>query len=851
MKESNKDCNPLITAFIGEETNEVTATFMIDSGSCINTVTTPVWEEMKAQQIRVWNVKQKCNRQFTAYANCGPLVVLVSFHAVIRIDLHRKCIAQFYVISNASQSLIGRFTGAQLQVLRVGFAVNDISLIGEDTRFPMLPIKPVQLHLKTSEKPVKQLYFRVPESCRDAVIKQLKELIRCDIVECVSGPTAWISPMIVVPKENGDIRICIDMRAANKAIERIYHPLPTMEEIRAKLKGFRYFTKIDLVSAYYHIPLHEDSREITTFWSPLGVLRYKRMLFGINCAPEIFQRTMEELIGIVPGVVIYLDDILISGIDIEDHDKKLNKIEVLLQENKMKVNEKKCIYRQEKIEFIGFMISQKGIEISPRKVEAVREFRDPTTIAEIQSFLGLVNYMGHFIPNLTEKTDSLRSVIRSNVFSWETKERESFKALKDEIVQCTLTLGYFDSSDATTLFTDASPIGLGAVLVQSNKKEQNRIITCISKSLNETEKAYPQVHREALAVVWAMKRLYHYLIGIEFILVTDNQALTFIFNRDKDVSKRACNRAAAYALELQAFRFKAKHIEGKNNIADILSRLIPEFKATKVNNIVDTSNVNELGDGCFEASAITPEVIRTSLRTDDELQAVIKATSSNEWSDNIVKYRAFSGELYVWDDILWRSNRAVLPTALRIQAMENAHLGHPGSTTMKRILRERVWWPGMDKDIEQTVKECFDCTCVARTDPPEPLKMTLIPSEPWKFLAIDFFDASKMDIHLLVVVDYYSRYVWIKRMREKKAINVIQALEELIGQFDTPERIKADNGPPFDSKEFASYCNRRGIELIHSVPLWPQSNGEVEVQNRGIKRVLQLPSINKQNWEKN
>jgi transposase InsO family protein len=833
--------NEIVTGYIGD----VIITFLIDSGSPINTVTEDVWAEIIRHKVPVRDVKSasECNREFHAYGSHTPLKVIARFNSKLKVD-HLECEAVFFVIQNAKKSLISKATGEQMGLLRVGLEILHVkgSNMESIKPFPLLPVKPISLHIDSKVIPVKQQYYRVPAALQDRTTEKLKWMLDADIIEKVNEPVDWISPMLVIPKSNGDIRICIDMRAANKAIKRINHPMPNLDQFRIILNEFKIFSKIDMTSAYHHIPLSVESRKITTFWSNIGLLRYKRLMFGMNAAPELFQGMMEQLFSNIDGVVIYLDDILVGGKDVSDHDQRLNKVMDILKNNSLSLNEDKCEYRKNEIEFMGLMMSAKGISISPRKVEAVAKFRTPKNSDEVRSFLGLINYMSPFVGDLANKTSLLRKLL-TNKFEWTKEEQKSFDELKQEIINCTMALGYYSKEDETYLYTDASGEGLGAVLVQKGSNQVNRVITCISRSLSKTEQQYPQVHREALAIVWAMKRLYYYLIGRQFTLYTDNQALKFIFGQHKDLTKRACNRAAMYALELQMFSYNVEHVPGKQNISDVLSRLVTKDQSVSINSIEWPD------ESCF---AITTEMIKKETLSDESIQLIIRAIEESDWSNPQLKsFRVFKEEIYLWDGIVWKGDRIILPKSLRQNALQIAHLGHPGAISMKRMLRNRVWWPDMDEDVKQLIKSCNGCILVERTDPPEPLKMTVMPEYTWQHLAIDFFDASAHNIHLLVIVDYHSRYVCIKTMNINKTVNeVINKLEELFAMFDYPASIKSDNGPPFNSEAFANYCKSRGIKLNHSIPLWPQSNGEVEVQNKGIKRILQIAIAQKEDWKK-
>lgn len=255
---------------------------IIDSGSKFNLLSTEDWAKLQENKSALFNIRSKSNNNFRAYASDKLLRVLYVFEAPIYIGHMPEKIATFYVIENGRQSLLGKDTAIKLNVLRLGLNVNKVE---ELAPFPKWKNIVVKLAIDTNVTPVQQPVRRIPVALEEKVILKLEDGVKADIIEPVAGPSRWISPIVLAFKENGDIRMCIDMRRANRAILRENYPLPTFESFMTKLKGAKYFTRLDLKNAYHQIELHEDSREITTFITPRGLFRYKRLLFGVNSAP--------------------------------------------------------------------------------------------------------------------------------------------------------------------------------------------------------------------------------------------------------------------------------------------------------------------------------------------------------------------------------------------------------------------------------------------------------------------------------------------------------------------------------------------------------------------------------------
>lgn len=452
----------------------------------------------------------------------------------------------FFVIQNAHRSLLCKRTAEELKVLKVGLSVQVVEESGKVTQFPKLPNVLVKFVVDKNVTPRKAFFYRVPAAVEHLVEKKLQEMLRADIIERVKEPTEWLSQMVVVPKGPDDIRICINMKYPNEAIKRENYPLPVIENFLIKLRGCKVFSKLDITSAYHHVELHPESRKLTTFMTKDGPMRYKRLNFGVNSAPEIFQRLIEEMLSSCDGAMNFIDDIVLGGYDKSEHDKRLSQLLATLKKNNVKLNKEKCQFGVSEINFMGFVISAKGIRPSDEKIKAIQNFRKPKSNEEIRSFLGLVTFVGHFISNLATKSEPLRLMLRDQSIEWGEAQEKAFNLLRLELVENVRTLGFYDPKDETFLFTDASPWGLGAVLIQKNKIGTKRIISYAAKSLTIPERNYAHYEKEALAVVWAIEKFYFYLFGVQFTVCTDQESLKKLF------SKQTRRKESVHAAEPKA-----------------------------------------------------------------------------------------------------------------------------------------------------------------------------------------------------------------------------------------------------------------------------------------------------------
>lgn len=591
------------------------------------------------------------------------------------------------------------------------------------------------------------------------------------------------------------------------------------------------------------VEISEDSREITTFITKKGLYRYTRLMFGIVCAPEIFQQIMETILSGCKNCLNFMDDIVIYGKTEQELVEHTNAVLHRLKEYNVLLNQEKCKFKQQRIRFLGHMFSSDGLDVNEVKVQAIKSFRPPNTVEEVRSFLGLVTYVSKFIPNLATVTDPLRKLTKKDTpFEWSDEQQNAFQQLKDQLSSPT-TLGYYKLSDRTQLYADASPVGLGAVLVQFDGSEP-RIISYASKSLSDTEKRYCQTEKEALALVWSVERFHFYLFGRSFELITDHKALEVIFSP----KSKPCARIERWVLRLQSYRYTVVYRAGKNNIADPLSRLV---KFEQTNESFDEENEQYVQSITSLATPVAIRLIEIKEASidDAEIKAVEKALYNSTWSELASPFRVFETELCFVDKILLRGNRIVIPEKLRSRILDLAHEGHPGITKMKQRLRTKVWWPKIDAHAEAYVKQCHGCTMVSAPPPPVPVCRSKFPDKPWQHLAIDFLGPLPSNDYLLVVVDYYSRFIEIDVMRKIDSAETIKRLCVMFARFGNPISITADNGTQLVSEEFKGFCNENNILLISTIPWWPQENGEIERQNRSILKRLIISQNQKRNWK--
>ncbi|XP_063411616.1 uncharacterized protein K02A2.6-like [Mytilus trossulus] len=372
---------------------------VIDSGATVNIIDRTLWEHLKKNKIKCES--KTSSKNLYAYGSNKPLTIAVSFNT--NVCVNDRCVsADFFVIEEDGQALLGHKTSIELGVLKIETNVNTVTdnvvKTNYTSKFPKVfsgvgKLVNFQLKIPIDKRiqPVIQPLRRIPYHLRGKLEEKLNELVEQDIIEAVNGPSQWTSPIVVVPKKNGDIRICVDMRRANLAVMRERYPIPTVDEVIQDLNQSKVFSKLDIKLAYHQIELTPEFRQITCFMTHKGIFRYKRLMFGINSAPEMYNKVMSQVFQGLDGVRNIFDDVVVYGSTSNEHNERLDAVLQRLEERGLTLNIDKCKFNMANIEFMGHMLSEHGIGVSQSKVEAIVNARRPESVSEIRSFLGLVN----------------------------------------------------------------------------------------------------------------------------------------------------------------------------------------------------------------------------------------------------------------------------------------------------------------------------------------------------------------------------------------------------------------------------------------------------------------------------
>ena len=722
--------------------------------------------------------------------------------------------------------------------------INDKTLYNESG---IIKCQPVKIELKSDAEPYALVTpRRVPFPLLQPLRETLDAMERNGIIAKVTEPTDWCSAMVPVQTKSGKIRVTVDYRKLNRSVKRERFVLPTVDCILQKLAGSKVFSSLDASGGFHQVPLDKSSENLTCFITPFGRYVYKRLPQGITLAPEIFQREMTRILQDCPGCAVFMDDIIIFGENTLDHDTNLKAVLARIKESGISLNKAKCKFRQSELVFLGNLITAEGCSPDPSKVSAIVNMDVPNNVEELRRFLGMINWIGRFIPNLSEILHPLNELLRKDVaWIWSHSQSEAFEAVK-KLASNNPVLKYYDISKPTRVCSDSSSYGLGGVLEQKHNNEWYPV-HFVSRTLTDTERSYAQIEKELLAGVWSMEKFSQYLVGLgSFQFVTDHKPLIPIINKkDLDQCPVRCQRML---MRIMRFNCIAEYQPGKTLvIADTLSRKPLTNCDTYVSELSqDIDSIEEYKSFIYEQVPVAKsrlDSIRDQNQVDNELSTVIDYVQHGwpqyykDVKDCAKPYFSSQDCLSVVNGILMYGMRVVVPSSFRTNILDQIHEGHFGLNKCLDRAKHTVWWPTITSQLKNLVSKCKHCEVVKPTQRHEPLITTKLPDRPWQQLATDLCEAFKK--HYLVTIDYYSRYLEIAHLNDKVTTSkVIEKLKDIFSRNGTPEVLISDNGPQFSSQEFKNFAREFDFKHETSSPRYPQSNGMSERAVQTAKRII-------------
>lgn len=690
------------------------------------------------------------------------------------------------------------------------------------------------------DKDVATKFFKarpIPLALRPKIDDELDRLINLKILVPVDD-SAWAAPIVPVIKSDGSIRICGDFKVTiNNEIETDKYPLPRIEELFTKLNGGQEFSKLDLTSAYQQIELDPASQELVTINTHRGLFKYTRLPFGITSAPSKFQKIMDVLLSKLPNVVCFLDDILITGKNKNEHLDNLKSVLNTLKESGLKLALHKCEFFKTEINYLGYKIDKNGLHTTKDKIIAITKAPVPKNITELKSFLGLVNFYGKFIPNSATLFNPLYRLLRKNsVWSWSQECNFVFNEIKNVMTSLDF-LAHYDPEKPVRLIVDSSAYGLGAVITHIFENGDEKPIAYASRTLNKSEINYSQVEKEGLAIIFGVKKFYQYLYGRKFTLVTDNKPLLTIFGPKKGIPPLSASRLQRWAVTLSSFDYNIEFVKSQNNIADALSRLPVE--AGPDSEQVEKIELNYVTNNNY--FKIDSNLIEDLTKNDLILKGIYKFIK-NGWPNscqnkNLKPYFNRSSELHIQGGCIMLGYRIVIPTNLRNKILSELHESHLGIVKTKSLARSYIWWPGMDKNIEDIIKSCEACLAHSKSPPKTKLINWPYPDSPWERIHIDYLGPF-MNKNFLVITDAYTKWLEVFIVNKTTSSNTIQILRSIFARFGLPKFLVSDNAAQFTSDIFQNFLKKNGIVHRTGAPFHPATNGAAENSVSTVKNAI-------------
>ena len=713
----------------------------------------------------------------------------------------------------------------------------------------------VKFHVNTKVRPVIQPKRPIPFHLRSRLEKELKEMEENDIIEEHTGPVTWLSNLVLAPKDDGGVRVTVDLRNANRAIKPSHIPIPRPEEVRANLAGYKVYSKIDLKSAFHQLELGEESREMTTFYANKRLMRYKRLTMGSTPASGELTKALNPILGDLPGVSVIHDDIIVGADDIESHDETLHEVCRRISEAGMTLNQNKCIIAKESIPWWGMIISKDGISPDPSKVKDIKNLTAPTTKDEVKSFMCFIQSNKDFIPSIANKTVNIRRLLKKHAhFRWTKECQREFETLKDDLREDIL-MQHFDPSLNTYIYVDAHKTGLSAVLKQGRDEEESRPVAVASRATTDTETRYPQLDLEALAIDFALRRFRFYIAGGPQIkIITDHKPLEAIFGNKRTGSIRT----ERIRLRHQDLNYLVKWEKGEENCADYLSRHAKPLKDLPNDQLEEADEMEKtvwlLQYGPYVESVSVGKIIRATKEdtTLKKLTASIRKGYIDPKDKELKPYAKILEQLTISDSgIILKENKIILPTKLVDLVIRKAHQGgHPGITSMKRRIRAHFYLPGLNEYIEKAVKACRECTLFTSKNRKNKLHPQITEEyNAWEKLSIDLFGPMPDDRHVVVVQDMVSKFPAARILTKTDANHTISAIKDIYNDYGNPISHRTDNGPPFNSEGFREFSDDRGIRHDLSFPYHPQAN-PVECLMKPLGKAMKTAHFNGHDKEK-
>jgi hypothetical protein len=723
-----------------------------------------------------------------------------------------------------------------------------------------IPIEPGR---KPKFGPIYQLSAKELQTLREYLDENLKR----GFIRPSKSPAGH--PILFVPKKDGTLRLCVDYRTLNNITVKNRYALPLISELQDRFQGAKFFTSLDIREGYHKVRMKEGEEWKTAFRTRYGHYEYLVMPFGLTNAPATFQALINDTLReyLDDFVVAYLDDILIyTRTNLQDHIKQVKKVMHKLQEKGLQIKLSKCEFHQTEVNFLGSIISKKGIKMDPKKVKSIQDWPTPRSVKEVQSFLGLANFYRRFIKGFSGIARPLTDLTKKeSTFTWINEHAAAFEDLKTRFTTPPI-LQYFDPEKEITLETDASDKAIGATISQPDDQGKRRPIAFHSRKLTGPELNYDIHDKELLAIVDAFQEWRVYLEGSKFpvTVITDHKNLvTFT------TTKKLNRRQVRWAETLASHNFKIHYRKGtENTVADALSRR-PDY-TQKTPEETREAILRRHPEGHLEYNK-TQEINTTfTQETDSRIQLIQEAYEQDSMAQTILSNQRPRNDqddnISIQDGlILWRG-LVYIPVRLRERISQEIHeeptSGHQGiERTIERITRN-YYFPGLRKTVEKIIQECDICKRSKHERHASYGKMTHIqtPDKPWKSISFDWITKlprshepmSRTEYDSIwVITDRLTKYAYFLPYRESSTAEELgyMYLRHVISNHGHPETIITDRATIVTSKFWQTLMNNLGTKHKMTTAYHPQTNGQTERMNQVIEQYLRCYlNYQQDNW---
>ena len=709
--------------------------------------------------------------------------------------------------------------------------------------------------------PIRQPFRRTPPNRREDMTRLLGEMSNKSVIQPSTSP--WASPVVLVRKKDGSHRFCIDYRKVNAVTRKDAYPLPRIDDTLDTLSGSQWFSTLDLISGYWQVEVDPQDKPKTAFATPDGLFEFNVMPFGLCNAPATFQRLMNMVLAGLQwtNCLVYLDDVIVMGRTFEEHLHNLATVFDRLQEANLKLKPQKCAFAKKQVTFLGHIVSPRGIATDPEKTAKVANWPEPQSPKEVQQFLGLASYYRRFIKDFASIAKPLhRLTEKASTFRWTQECTHAFEELRKRLVSSPV-LAFPDYRKPFILDTDASDLGIGAVLSQVQEDGQERVVAYASRVLSKPERRYCVTRKELLAVVAFVQHFRSYLLGSRFTLRTDHGSLTWLWN-----FKEPQGQLARWLEKLQEFDFTILHRPGKRHgNADALSRLPCQQcgRDQHQDTIEPTEDPTHL---CTVSMMGQDDIsLRDAQLSDPDVGPILTGMECGQKPTNLTGQSPhFRRLLQLWDQLvvnnslLWRNYQPqensqthlqlIVPKCLRDNILEDIHGGtmgaHLGEEKTLMKLKERYYWPGHHTDTCTFCKTCSKCAARKSASPRRRGQLHPVTTGyPMQLVAVDILgplpESRQGNVYLLVVADYFTRWMEAYPIPNQEAATVAKVLtNEYFLRFSPPEQLHSDQGRQFEAEVLEEICKLLGIRKTRTTAYHPQSDGLVERFNRTLLSML-------------